>query len=116
MKGAGMRIFICIAIMLAPIFCSADMAVRAEETGAAAAPADTASGGWKGEFDDTCGRTQDAMALSAEELKAQIDRCDKLKSEIDKLDGAQKKVYTRRLQMCRDLFQYSLDSKEGHIP
>lgn len=67
---------------------------------------------WKTEFEDICSKTNDAMALNKEEVKALIDRCDKLKSQIEKLDETARKVYLKRLQMCRDLFVFVRDSKE----
>ena len=67
---------------------------------------------WKTEFDDVCGKTQEADALSPEELKKLIERCDKLKERIETLDETQRKVYLKRLQMCRDLFIFMLESKE----
>lgn len=68
---------------------------------------------WRKEFDDICAKTQDAMALTTDELKSLIDRCDKLKPLIEELEGAQKKVYLRRLSMCRDLYAFVLESKEN---
>lgn len=67
---------------------------------------------WKTEFDDICSKTNDAMALTKEELKALIERCDKLKPVIEKLDESARKVYLKRLQMCRDMLAFALESKE----
>ena len=67
---------------------------------------------WKAEFEDICSKTSDAMSLNKEEVRALIDRCDKLKPQIEKLDETARKVYLKRLQMCRDLFVFVLDSKE----
>lgn len=67
---------------------------------------------WKKEFEEICSRTDDAMSLSKDELKALVARCDKLKPLIEKLDETEKKVYLRRLQLCRDLFSFVLESKE----
>jgi hypothetical protein len=72
-----------------------------------AAPAD-----WKKEFEEVCAKTQDAMALPVEELKSLVSRCDKLKPQIEKLDETQRKVYSRRLQVCRDLYQFVVESRE----
>ncbi len=65
---------------------------------------------WKTEFDDICSRTDQAMSLSKEEISALIERCDKVKLSIEQLDESQKKVYLRRLQLCRNLFVFTLDS------
>jgi hypothetical protein len=67
---------------------------------------------WKNEFEDVCSKTQDAMALSADELRNLVARCDKLKPLIGKLDETQRKVYLKRLQLCRDLLFFVLESKE----
>jgi len=81
--------------------------VKLSLTGVAYAQTD-----WKAEFEAVCSKTQDSAALSPEELKNLIDRCDKLRPLIEKLDETQRKVYLRRLQMCRDLFAFVLESKE----
>ncbi len=67
---------------------------------------------WKKEFEDICGKTQDAMAYSPEELRGFIDRCDKIRPLVEKLDESRRKVYLRRLQMCRDFFAFSLEQRE----
>ena len=69
---------------------------------------------WKSEFEDVCSKTQDAMTFSVDELKDLIARCEKLKPLIEKLDESPKKVYLRRLQLCKDLFVFVLGSKEGN--
>lgn len=69
-------------------------------------------GDWFAEFEAVCSRTQDAMSLSTDELRALLARCDRLKPRIDGLDPSRRKVYTRRLQLCRDLFRFVLDSRE----
>jgi hypothetical protein len=66
--------------------------------------------GWKAEFDDICVKTSEATALPKEEIKTLIERCDKLKPRIEALDESARKVYLKRLQMCRDLFDYVLGS------
>jgi len=64
------------------------------------------------EFDEVCGRTQDAMLLTKDELKDLIGRCDALVPKLTKLDETQRKVYKRRLEQCRGLFAYVLDTKK----
>ena len=66
---------------------------------------------WKNEFEDICSKTQDSMAFTSDELKSLVDRCDALKPHIEKLDESQKKVYLKRLQMCRDLLVFVMQSK-----
>ncbi len=67
---------------------------------------------WKAEFEDVCSKTQDAMTFNVDELKSLIARCDKLKPIIDGLGETERKVYGRRLQLCRDLLVFVLESKE----
>jgi len=67
---------------------------------------------WKGDFETVCSKTQDAMTFSVDELKDLIVKCNKLKPLIEKLDESQRKVYLRRLQLCKDLFVFVLESKE----
>lgn len=69
--------------------------------------------GWLQEFEDICAKTQDAMVLSIDELKNLITRCDTLKPLIEKLPETQKKVYLKRLQTCRDLYVFVLDTKRS---
>ncbi len=66
---------------------------------------------WRAEFDDICSKTTDSMALSTTELKGLIERCDQLRPRIEKLDESEAKVYLKRLQMCKDLFVFVLESK-----
>jgi len=66
--------------------------------------------GWKTEFDDICMKTNEAMTLPKTEVKSLIERCDKLKPRIEVLEESARKVYLKRLQMCRDLFIYVLES------
>lgn len=66
---------------------------------------------WKGEFHELCSKTQDAMGFTEGELKELIAECDKLKPVIEKLDETQRKIYLKRLRMCRDLFSFVLESK-----
>ncbi len=79
----------------------------------AAPAAAVAQDDWKKEFEDVCSQTQDAMSFTPDELKGLVGRCDALRPRIDKLDETQKKIYLKRLQMCRDLFAYTLESKAG---
>ena len=70
---------------------------------------------WKQEYAAVCAKTQNAVALSAEELKNSIERCDTLLARIDEEGGLQgateKKVYAKRLKMCRDVYEFTLEYK-----
>jgi len=66
---------------------------------------------WKAEFDDLCAKTDDSPSLAKDEVKNLIVRCDALKPRIEKLEESPRKVYLKRLQACRDLFVFALESK-----
>ena len=86
-------------------FCAAQQAPSSNPASPAAVE------GWQKQFDDVCAKTQDAVALSTEELTLLIQQCDALEPQIQKLDETRKKVYLRRLVQCRGLYAYVLDSK-----
>ncbi len=65
---------------------------------------------WRMEFDDICSKTADVMTLKQPELKSLIERCDRLKPRLEKLDESAAKVYLKRLRMCRDLYVFVLES------
>jgi hypothetical protein len=67
---------------------------------------------WLAEFEAVCSRTQDAMSLPSDELRSLLARCDRLKPKVEALDPSRRKVYLRRLQLCRDLYRFVLDSRE----
>jgi hypothetical protein len=68
--------------------------------------------GWKQEFEAVCAQTQDAMALPTSELLSLVGRCDKLKPLVDALEESERKVYSRRLKACRDLYAFVLETRE----
>jgi len=68
---------------------------------------------WKAEFDVVCSKTNVAMTLSSKELKELIAGCDRLEPKIEAQEESTRKVYLRRLQMCRDLYMYVLESRES---
>jgi hypothetical protein len=67
---------------------------------------------WRKEFDEICSKTENAMEFSVEELRSLVNRCDALKSRVEKLDEPQRKITLRRLQMCRDLYAFAFEMKE----
>jgi hypothetical protein len=75
-------------------------------------PVSIAEEGWKAEYEAVCAKTDIAMTLSGEELKGLIARCDGLKRQIEKEEESTRKVYLRRLQMCRELYKYMLDNNK----
>ena len=50
------------------------------------------------------------MALPGTEVRALIERCDRLKPRIEKLEESEAKVYLKRLRMCKDLFVFVLEN------
>ena len=54
---------------------------------------------WKQEYAAVCAKTQNAMLLSADELKEYIERCDTLQASIDQEGGLQgateRKIYAK---------------------
>ncbi len=102
MQSLTRSLLAALALMLAP----------AAALGATPAPSPAAAQDWKKEFEEVCAKTQDAMALPLDELRTLVARCDRLKPQIEGLDESQRKVYSRRLQVCRDLYQFVLDSRE----
>lgn len=67
---------------------------------------------WKDEFEQVCSSTQDAMTLSSDELRSLVTRCDELRRPIAALEEPQRKVFSKRLQLCRDLYAFVLQSRE----
>lgn len=67
---------------------------------------------WKKEFEDVCSKTENSMLLSSDELKKLVARCDKLSPVIETQDESTRKVFRKRLKLCRDLYDYVLKSRE----
>ena len=104
-KARSLAIVLAIAL---PVLFGMPLLANGEPVAPAA---DVVQEDWKTEFEDICSKTQDSMAFTADELKSLVDRCDALKPRIEKLDETQKKVYLKRLQMCRDLLVFVMQSK-----
>lgn len=66
---------------------------------------------WKQEFDTVCGQLDNGMELSVDELKKGIENCDRLKPRLESLEPSPRKLYLKRLQMCRNLYVYLLENK-----
>jgi len=83
--------------------------------GGAQEPAAQQTADWRVEFEAVCGTTDASMSFTVEELTNLIARCDKLAELIGAEDETVRRVYLRRLKMCRDLLAYILESK-GDAP
>ena len=66
---------------------------------------------WKIQLDGLCARTNESMSMSVDELKSLVAGCDKLKPVIEGLEESPRKLYRKRLQMCRNLLSYLLETK-----
>ena len=75
-------------------------------------PAALAQEVWKTEYEAVCSKTDFAMTLTEEELKGLIAQCDRLKPQIEAEEESTRKVYLRRLKMCRELYSYVLENKK----
>ena len=71
---------------------------------------------WRTDFDATCAQSNDAMALSKTELKKLIEQCDRLQKIIETQEETVKKVFLKRLQLCRNLYVFVLESKMQEQP
>jgi len=105
----GFRIFLVMIILVEGLLCSVPVMSPSIFIGLSAL---YAQDDWKKEFEDICSRTDDAMILTKDELRILIERCDRLKPFVEQLSETERKVYLRRLQMCRDLYVFVLESKE----
>jgi len=66
---------------------------------------------WRTDFDAACAQSNEAMALSIPELKKQIEQCGRLQKIIETQEETIRKVYLKRLQMCRNLYLFVLEAK-----
>ena len=73
----------------------------------------TAHGGdtWRTDFDTACAQSNNAMTLSIPELKKLIELCDQLQNIINGQDETVRKVFLKRLQLCRNLYVFVLEAK-----
>jgi hypothetical protein len=69
-------------------------------------------GAWRTDFDATCAQSNDAMALSMPELQKLIERCDRLQKIIETEEETVRKVFLKRLQMCKNLYVFVLETKK----
>jgi len=66
---------------------------------------------WRTDFDVSCAQSNDAMSLSIPELNKLIERCDSLQKIIENEEETVRKVYLKRLQMCKKFYIFVLESK-----
>lgn len=75
-------------------------------------PAARAAEAWRDEFERICAKTQDAMTLTTDELRALVAAADALLPRIEQLGESERKVYGRRLKACRNLYAFMLETRE----
>ena len=63
----------------------------------------------KAEFDRICAQVQVAPSLSEAEIRLLIEDCRALREALLRSENPQAKVFLKRLQMCEDFFEYSLE-------
>lgn len=68
---------------------------------------------WRAEFDAACGQTDRSMTLSESELISLIETCDRLEKVIEGLEPSERKVFRRRLQLCKNLYVFVLETKRN---
>jgi hypothetical protein len=68
---------------------------------------------WRTSFAETCANTSDAMTLSVKELNALLEKCAALQKIIETQEESVRKVYLKRLQLCRNLYAYVLEYKKN---
>jgi len=66
---------------------------------------------WRTDFDAACAQSDEAMALSIPELKKLIEQCGRLQKIIETQDETVRKVFLKRLQLCRNLYVFVLEAK-----
>ena len=71
---------------------------------------------WRDDFDATCAKTGDAMSLSLPELNGLLERCAALQKIIETQDESVRKVYLKRLALCRNLYAYVVEYKKNEAP
>jgi hypothetical protein len=71
------------------------------------------AGSWKESFDEICSKAQVADSLSVNELSTLIERSNKLMPEIQAAEDPSKKIYIHRLNKCKALFEFMIESKKG---
>ncbi len=64
---------------------------------------------WQVAFDQACSKSGESMTLSVDELRSLLDQCSALEKIIEKQEPSVRKVYLKRLQLCRNLYAYMLE-------
>ncbi|MBJ6800330.1 hypothetical protein [Geomonas propionica] len=68
---------------------------------------------WQATFDETCSKSNQAMTMSVQELRDLLAKCDALQKVIETQEESVRKVYLKRLSLCRNLYAYMLEYKQS---
>ena len=66
---------------------------------------------WKAEFAEISSKTVVAMGLQTEELQTLVLRCDKLLPVIENLEETPRKIYLKRINKMKSLFEFVVNSR-----
>ena len=69
---------------------------------------------WQQEFDDVCSSTDYAMALTVDELKQRVSKCDSVRLRVEALEEPQRRVFLKRLQSCKDFYLFLIQTKSDN--
>ncbi|QWV94475.1 hypothetical protein KP004_04620 [Geomonas oryzisoli] len=69
---------------------------------------------WQATFDETCSKSNQAMTMSVQELRDLLATCDALQKVIETQEESVRKVYLKRLSLCRNLYAYMLEFKQSN--
>jgi sialic acid synthase SpsE len=67
---------------------------------------------WRTDFNEACGKADEAMTLSLQELKALVEKCNRVVKALAAEDESVRKVFLKRVQMCRNLYVFMVETKE----
>ncbi|WP_136514567.1 hypothetical protein [Geomonas edaphica] len=68
---------------------------------------------WRADFEATCSKTDQAMTMSVKELRDLLAKCEALQKVIEVQEDSLRKVYLKRLALCRNLYAYMLEYKQN---
>lgn len=69
---------------------------------------------WQTALDETCSKSNQAMTMSVQELQDLLAKCDELRKVIETQEASVRKVYLKRLSLCRNLYAYMLEYKQNN--
>ena len=67
---------------------------------------------WKESFEEICGQVQGAESMTDQQIKAMMEKADKLMPVIQASNDPGKKVFLIRLKRCRGVYEFMLDTRK----